>query len=61
MRTIVLVVSLLSMYFSLNLANAQNSETPSLRETIISLDQKLFSAFNSCDLETFNQYLAEDV
>jgi ketosteroid isomerase-like protein len=35
--------------------------SPSLQETILALDKVFFDAFNACDLETWKQYLAEDI
>jgi len=61
MRITFPLATLLTLCILASAANAQSATTPSLRDTIIALDQQLFGAFNRCDLATFNQYLAEDV
>ncbi|MCH9650045.1 MAG: nuclear transport factor 2 family protein [Deltaproteobacteria bacterium] len=42
-------------------AQSQAEQSHSLRDTIQALDKQLFDAFNACDLDTFRQFLAEDV
>lgn len=41
--------------------STQAQTTPTLHDTILALDKALFDAFNSCDLETWKKYLAEDI
>ena len=60
MRRMALLVSALFVLFPAS-ARAQAAPDQSLRETIVALDNALFEAFNACDLETWKQYLAEDV
>ncbi len=39
----------------------QAQDTDVLRDTIAAQDKALFDAYNTCDLDTFRNYLAEDV
>lgn len=42
-------------------ASAGAQADQALHDTIVTLDRALFDAFNQCDLETWKQYLAEDI
>jgi hypothetical protein len=57
------IVQLIPFLLLLSPAAVQSHTPPvdSLHDTIMLQDKALFDAFNACDLQTFNQYLAEDI
>lgn len=61
MKKQLLSLSLLATLCLPTLATAQTAPAQSLRDTILALDTALFDAFNACELDTFKQYLAEDI
>ena len=59
MRSLALLVALLS---PLPLAaQPPTAQADSLRAAILAADKALFDAFNTCDLEGWRRYLAEDI
>jgi ketosteroid isomerase-like protein len=56
MKLLCACITLLAIY--LPVKTAQSNE---LQNTIVALDKALFDAFNACDLETWRQYLADDI
>jgi ketosteroid isomerase-like protein len=54
-------VALVLMLMSAGSAESQSVANDSLHNIILMQDKALFDAFNRCDLQAFNQYLAEDI
>lgn len=55
------IILILTMLFIATSTQSETKQNQSLQGTIMALDKTLFDAFNSCDLKTFNKYLAEDI
>jgi ketosteroid isomerase-like protein len=56
-----IILSLVSIWAALNVARAQSNEATSLYETVVALDKAYFTAYNTCDMETQQSLLAEDI
>jgi len=56
-----IILSLVCALAGLNVARAQSNEATSLYETVVALDKAYFTAYNTCDMETQQSLLAEDI
>ncbi|MBQ4822420.1 DUF4440 domain-containing protein [Aquimarina sp. MMG016] len=55
-----IICTFILMFSSGTLLNAQ-SNTPNLEETILNLDKQFWKAYNTCNAESFKNFLTEDL
>ncbi len=59
--TSIALVALIIGSVSIKTTWAKSTQTSSLHDSIVALDLAFFEAFNSCNLEVWKRYLAEDI